>query len=320
MADGAALRQVMSKHAFGPWVGYVDTQKLLPLIPFGAPACRDALTGLAKRFPRLTFGYDEWTERKIGGRMILEMEAGLAARLQELVVEVPGFGKGPLGERSLLVLGAGVNLDKGRLVAADVAGELARLGGVCETPNLVKEATEAREFLSRPLPPGLDKARGVLVKVLSGTMGHDGHPTGIEAFAVLAADDGAAFLDELVKLVPIPNADKLARDGKFHELAPAGSVPYVGAIHAAVQPKALGIAVGSQGIPAAERAMAATGKAPLFYVAYDYGRIMEIMLGAMPGAAEGDFVRKMARLFGVLSMSVYPSSTGLVFGTTMEMN
>jgi len=324
MADGAALRQVRTKHGFGPWVGYVDAQKLLPLVTamttFGGPACRDALTALAKRFPRASFGYDEWTERKIGGRMILEMEPALAARLQELVVDAPGFGPGSLTERSLLVVGAGANLDKGRLLAADVAGEMARLGGACEEPDLVKDASEARAFLSRPLPPGLDKARGGLVKVLSGTMGHDGNPSGVQAFAVLAADDGGAFLDELVKLVPIPDADKLARDGKFHELVPAGSVPYLGAIHAAVQPKALAIAVGTEGILAAERALAATGKAPLFYVAYDYGRIMQIMLGSLPAAAEGDLVRKLAGFFGVLSMSVYPSGAGLVFGTTMEMN
>jgi hypothetical protein len=212
-----------------------------------------------------------------------------------------------------------VNLDKGRLLAADVAGELARLGGVCEKPGLVAEATEARGFLSQPLPPGLDKARGGLIKVLSGAMAHDGNPTGIEAYAILGADDGGAFLDEVLKLMPIPGADKLTRDGKFHELLPAGSVPYVGAIHAAVQPKALAVAVGTQGITAAERALSATGKAPLFYVSYDYGRIMEILLGASSAAPEGAFVRKMARFFGLLSMSVYPSGAGLVFSTTMEM-
>jgi ABC-type uncharacterized transport system ATPase subunit len=72
---------------------------------------------------------------------------------------------------------------------------------------------------------------------------------------------------------------------------------------------------------AAERALAAKGKAPLIFLSYDYGRLLKMggdvmaqMGGSMPGMNE-----RMAQLFGLAAVWAHVSDQGLAVSLTMEM-
>src|SRR6185503_15851663 len=127
-------------------------------------------------------------------------------------------------------------------------------------------------------------------------------------------------LDKLAAILPIP-MDKLARDGKFHELVPAGTIPVIGAVQAAVKSNAILVATGEKGPAAAEKALATTGPAPLFYLAYDYGRLMDVMMprGAMTDNDLFGMMKRVTELFGVVSMTVRPTQAGLVIESSMGM-
>ncbi len=336
MADGGMLKKVAAQHGYaGYGVGYVDSGNLLKLL-FVAnligtaggsggipPACMEQVTGLAQRFPRLAFGYDEFSDKRIAMRMVLETDAALAARLKQLAVEVPGLIAGPLADRPLFALGAGIDIEKARVLAVDAADGVGRLAGACGSQEGVQSAAEARATFSQPLPPGLDKVRGGLLAVLDGALGPDGKPTGVEAFGILATDDPAALVELVKKEMSAQRAPQVPADGKFHDIVPAGEVPGLGAIRGAIKPKALVAAVGARGPEAAERALARTGTSPLFYASYDYGKLMTKIMETMPGptgASERKIISLMSDLFGVSAMWAYPTDHGLAFAISMELN
>ena len=217
-----------------------------------------------------------------------------------------------------MVLGMAANLEKARLVLVDAAGAGAALGEACD-PEMASEMKEAQAALSQPLPPGVDGIQGVLVSVLSAKIGPDG-PGDVHGFALIAAKDPGGLLDKLAAILPIP-MDKLARDGKFHELVPAGTIPVIGAVQAAVKSNAILVATGEKGPAAAEKALATTGPAPLFYLAYDYGRLMDVMMprGAMTDNDLFGMMKRVTELFGVVSMTVRPTQAGLVIESSMGM-
>jgi hypothetical protein len=102
---------------------------------------------------------------------------------------------------------------------------------------------------------------------------------------------------------------------------PAGAIPGLDAVKAAVKEKAVVVATGAKGTEAAERALAAKGKAPLIFLSYDYGRLLKMggdvmaqMGGSMPGMNE-----RMAQLFGLAAVWAHVSDQGLAVSLTMEM-
>jgi hypothetical protein len=333
MADGAQLKKVAAQHGFaGYGVGYVDSTNLLKLL-FVAnliesasgsasipPACMEQMTALTRRFPRLAMGYDEFSDKKITMRLVLETDAALAGRLEQLTVSVPGLLAGAQPDRPLFAFGAGIDIDKARQLFVDATEAVNRVAAACGSQDLSQGAAEAREAASQPLPPGLDKIRGGLVSVLDGSLGPDGKPTGVAAYAVLATDDPKALI-ELVKAQLGGSMPAIPADGKFHDVVPAGQVPGLGAVSAAVKSKAIVAAVGTGGAAAAERALTRTGPSPLLYVSYDYGKLMTKVMAAAPpgGEVEKNVVSAMSGLFGAFSMWTLTGKQGVTLAMEMEL-
>lgn len=338
MADGGLLKKVAAQHGFaGYGVGYVDSGNLLKLLfvanLLGAaggsggipPACMEQVTGLAQRFPRLAFGYDEFSDARIAMRMVLETDAALAGRLKQLAVEVPGMVAGPTAERPLFAFGAGIDIEKARALAIDAADGVGRLAGACGSQEGVESAAEARTAFSQPLPPGLDKVRGGYISVLDGSLGPDGKPTNVEAYGILATDDPAALVDMVAKEMSAGGGapPKVPADGKFHDVVPAGQVPGLGAIRGAIKPKALVAAVGTRGPEAAESALGRTGTSPLFYMSYDYGKLLTKIMETMPSSPDSGERQIMSLLSGMFSATAiwaYPTDHGLAFAMSIALN
>ena len=331
MADGAALKDLVARYGFGPTgVGYVDANKLLGVLAkahiFGgagsgapvSPDCQAALTRAAGHFPRLVVGYDRLTDTQMTARMVLETDAGIAKRLQGLQVEVPGLTDGPPADKPLFAMGGGINIAKARAAGIDAADGLSALGQACAADGLVTSAERMKTAMSVPLPPGFDKIRGGLVEVSTAEVA-GGRPSNVSGFMLLADDDPAGLLDLLESQLPPGKLPKMNRDGSFHVLLPAGTVPGLGEIQGAVLPKALVVSVGNGATAAAQKALARHGASPLMMFSYDYGRFMKLVGSSMPMAAAESGFMNMTGLFGQLSMWASPSEHGLTVSMRMEM-
>lgn len=328
MADGGSLKAVAALHGFaGLMIGVVDSANLIKAIaaanyflsPGAAlpPACAEQIAAMGRRFPRFAFGYDEVTDKRVAMRIVLESEAALTERMKQLVVEVPGLVAGETSEPALLTGGLGLDIEKGRQLAVDAVTVLEGIGAACQDASMAEDMTRARVALTQPLPPGVDKIRGAVVSVLDGDLGPDGKPTGVEAFAVIAADDPAALLKMVREQAPAGAVPELAADGKYHPFVPEGAVPGVGAVRAAIKPRALVAAVGARGSDSAERVLARSGPSPLFAMSYDYARIFDkIAKAAGPNAIPAE-QKMIFDVFGTVSMWAYPTDHGVALAVAM---
>jgi hypothetical protein len=330
MADGGELKKVAAQHGFaGYGVGYVDAKNLLKLLVmaefFGragggqaiAPACMEQLTAMAGRVPRLAWGYDELSDKKVAARLVLQTEASLTERLKQLTVEVPGLSAGHPADRPVFAVGIGMNLEKARLLIGDAVEAIGALASACGGDDVAQGMQKAQTVMAAPLPPGVDKVRGALVSVLGGDMGPDGTPIGIEAYAIVASDDPAALVATLKQQAPGQIPD-LPSDGKFHPVVPAGAAPGLGEVSAAIKEKALLAAVGARGTEGVEKAMARTGPSPLFMVSYDYGQIMQ-KFSKMMGSPTDPTEKMVLSMFSVISMWAYPTDHGLALAMSADL-
>jgi len=242
----------------------------------------------------------------------------VATELKKMQVDVPGLTSAGVSDGTLFALGGGVDLDQARKVGNQFADGLARFGAACNELEWVEDARELRETLAQPLPDWVDQLGGVLVAVLDAKMTSAG-PSGVEAFAIVSARDPKALLD--VALKAMPGQPQVPADGEFHDLVPAGTVPGLDAIRVAIKPNAIAFVTGAKGTQAATFSLGQTGTSPLFFMSYDYGRLMKLgaqamgpMAGLMPGMSQ-----KMSELFGQATMAIYTSDQGLTMSLDMEM-
>jgi hypothetical protein len=149
-----------------------------------------------------------------------------------------------------------------------------------------------------------------------------GIPTGIEGYAIIGTRDPK----ELVKMVNSIGAEmglELKTDGKFHRQNIP--VPFVPELHAAVKKNAIAIAGGPKGLAAVQKALEQDSQSPLFFVAYDYGRLMSMAGDSldMLAQAEAPAIRNMtmaqAKMFGLLAMWLYASDRGLGLRVRIDM-
>ncbi len=333
MADGGALKEVTGRHGFASYgSGFVDSAKLLKVLMMadllksatgggGMPeSCKPELEALSKKFPRVAFGYDEVSPTRAAMRMVLEMDAGLISRMKGLEVDVPGMAGGKLTDKALIAIGGGIDIGKAKAMAVDFADGMARFGTACGASDLVESAAEMKQGLSQPLPPVVEGIKGGLIALISAELA-GGRPSNVAGYGFVVTDNPGALVDTVMQQLPMGNAPKVAKDGKFHDVVPAGAIPGLEAIKAAVKEKAVVIATGAKGTEAAERALAAKGKAPLLFLSYDYGRLLKMggdvmaqMGNSMPGMNE-----RMGQLFGLAAMWAYVSDQGLALSLTMEM-
>ncbi len=334
MADGGALKEVTARHGFASYgSGFVDSAKVLKVLMMadlmksatgggGMPeSCKPELDALSKKFPRVAFGYDEVSPTRAAMRLVLEMEPALIARMKELEVDVPGIAGGKLADRALIAFGGGIDIAKAKAVALDFADGMARFGTACGASDMVSSAGEMKEGLSQPLPPVAEGIKGGVVALLSAELA-GGRPSNVAGYAYVVTDNPGALVDMAsAQLAALGNAPKIEKDGKFHDVVPAGAIPGLEAVKAAVKDKAVVVATGAKGTEAAERALAAKGKAPLIFLSYDYGRLLKMggdvmaqMGGSMPGMNE-----RMAQLFGLAAVWAHVSDQGLAVSLTMEM-
>src|SRR5207248_415792 len=79
-------------------VGFLDTSRTIAVVldAIGGhppPACTGAIESLARRVPRLTFGYDTLSGSKLGMGMVVELAPDVLADAKTLGAKLPGIDR-----------------------------------------------------------------------------------------------------------------------------------------------------------------------------------------------------------------------------------
>jgi hypothetical protein len=310
----AQFRELAARDGFtGLGVGFVDVVRVGALIADAAgapPGCRDAVVALARRSPRVAFGYDELTVQHMAFGMVVEIAPDLLAELRKLAGSLVGFER-LIGRRPAMAFAVAANIAQGVAVLSRAAGAAHELGERCQAPGLVDSANKLAEAIHRPLPPFVAGVHGAYVVVDDLKLGANG-PESIEGFATVQIDRA----DEVVKMATsqLPGLT-IAADGKAQPL-PA-LIPFPG--HVAASTGAIAVALGPTSattVPAllADRAL----PAPLMVMEFDYGRLGDLVLGKEHSAELAD-MRKIMQMFGLAILQVLVDERGVVTWASFEL-
>ena len=334
MADGALVKQLMARHGFGgQLIGFADTRQIAgkAFEAAGAapsPACSAEIDRLSAKLPRLVFGYGELSPTKISGGLVVELSPDAVATLRPLKVEIAGLAPA-LSGHPLFAMAGGVDLAKAQQVGVAIAGNLKQLGTACGLGPLVDGTDSVAHALSRPLPDPIGKITGgamVLNDLVFGAR-LDGMPEKIDGFLAIASPDPHALFDKANAMDPQVKSLGLAVDGKLHPVSLPMPVPL--ALSAGVGDRAIVMTTGDKSRPAAEKLLGArgAGKAPLFAIGYDFGKLMDLVMQSgtmqLPEATDPEFVQffgKLKSLFGYVSATLDVTDHGLAVWSTIELH
>ncbi|HEX7839355.1 MAG TPA: hypothetical protein VF469_17880 [Kofleriaceae bacterium] len=334
MADGKLVKELMARHGFGgQLIGVADTRQIASqaLEAAGAKSgavCTAEVDRLSTKLPRVAMGYGELSASKTSGGMVVELSPDAIADLKALRVEIPGLAQ-LLSGTPLVAMGGGVDLARAQQVAIAIAANLRKLGAACELGPLADGADRMSRTLSAPLPEPAGRIAGGAIAVedvkFSGGRRREPIPDNVEGVALIASPDARALFDKAVELAPSLKALGVAADGKLHDL-PQGTVPVPFPLAAGVGDKLIVLTAGTQQKPRVEKLIGAHGggKAPLFAMSYDSGKVFDLELqmfrelGAADPAMMGVF-HTMRRVFGRVSGTLDVTDQGLVFWGTLEL-
>jgi hypothetical protein len=333
MADGALVKQLMVRHGFGgQLIGFADTRQLAGKAVEAAgaaasPACTGALDRLSGKLPRLVLGYSELSGTKIAGALVVEMAPEVVADLRALKTEVPGL-RAALSGPSLMAFAAGVNLARAQQLGGAAAGSLQQLGTACGLGALVDGAASAARGLAKPLPEPVGQISGAAVVVDALTLGASGTPEKIEGTALIASPDAHALFDKAGAMDPTIKSLGVTADGKLHDLHIPMPMPF--ALSAGVGDRTIVLAAGARARGAGDQLIGAraSGKAPLFAMSYDIGKLMDFtekanprMALALNGAPAGfrAFMTSIKDTMGRVSGTLDVTDHGLAFWTSVEL-
>lgn len=313
----AQLRAIAERDGFtGQGVGFVDLARVGSMVTAklsAAPECGEALAALAKRMPRIALGYDDLTTHRMAFGLVVELAPDVLAEAKGLAGKLAGLDK-LLATHPIMAFAAAFDIEHARTAIAHAAGTFGDLGQRCQVPDLVDAAGKVATTMGQPLPPFLAGLHGGYAVLNHLTMTPQG-PQSIEGFGSVQLDHAG----DLLKLASteVPNLD-IPLDGKAHAL-PSSIIPIPVPGHAAANDRMIGVAVGPNSATTAVTALqGSAAPAPLLVVAYDYGRIMEL-LPVKASDPDMQAARDMLKAFGMAAMQFLVDARGVVWWTSIEM-
>lgn len=310
----AALRAIAARDGFtGQGVGYVDVTRVSALAAdaFGLPGdCRSALAGTAARAPRIGFGYDDLSGKRLAFGMVIETAPDLTTELRGLQGTLAGFDH-LLESSPMFAFEVAGSLDGARALAPRLGAWLRDLGQRCDADGLVRAAGRVDSFASAQLPPFASGIHGLVLAFDRLETGQPFAAPKIEGWAVADVDHADDLVSTVLMLMP---GLQLATDGKAYPL-PA-TVPFPG--HVAASHSAIALALGPH---SATKAVAALrGRpvpAPLAVLEVDYSRMGELL--AASGGSDPDATAAMVKAFGRAWVQVLADERGLVVWNSFEL-
>ncbi|MDX9719276.1 MAG: hypothetical protein RBU37_00915 [Myxococcota bacterium] len=339
MADSGVFETIMTAHASakGLSAGMVDLlgiEKVLSgdatnlvsesLVAMGAPLpllagdCKTEVDALAAKFPRLMVIAQEFEGYADMALTLQVTDATLLSELQGLRAAVPGMGA-TIDASNLAALGLAVDLKAGLDWLTAKGAALQESPFKCEFLAGMNEAGGELSGLGAQVPPPFMSLKGAFV-LLKDIAIEGGMPSKLEVMALVAgsgeelwktvsgmAPEFAGQQTELGKVVPVT-------------VLPPQMPPFIQEPSLLVADNAIAVSVGAglaEQLPAF--ASAASGEnAPLMLMAFDYGRLMTLV-SALPDA--DPMMAQMGQYFGgfgMTTMRVGVSETGVEFGFQMQ--
>ncbi|MGE3454579.1 MAG: hypothetical protein AB7O24_05660 [Kofleriaceae bacterium] len=331
LADGAALKQVMTKHGFGPsFLAYADARlliaKVAELMPSTTPpSCQAELRTLAERVPRFAMGYTELTRHRASFGTVFELAPDLLADLKALKAPAPGLDVVLSGD-PIFGFGGAANETAARALVSRFGTVLVGIGRACNTQELGDVGEQVKRAAATPLPvpvSGVAMALHALSKQPGEAM-----PDRIEAIGLATGTSGKQILDSAMRLVPMGSSLGIVADGKLNQLKPMMPIPFD--VYAGVSERSVVIAVGDRDRALAEKAMAAkdTSPVPLLTMTYDYQKFVELQRmfdddddddDDGDKTAEREASIEMMKHFGRADLTVDVSTYGVGFWMSLEM-
>ncbi len=244
LAQSGKLDQLVNKFGFvGYGSGFVDVEQFTATLfgesegtsrevwnslaipmPEISEICRSEITELVQRFPRIVFGYTEFTAQVMAQSIIVELAPDLAAELVELATAVPGLGV----SRGMLAFGYGLDVAKAHTFLRSMADNRAAAPYQCEELQGLNEVANNRDKLNAPLPPFVGNLKGLNLVVSEITLpeGGMGLPTGVRARAVVSVENAPSLYGMAAMMQPALAEITLQPDGVPVAL-PAGIIPPV---------------------------------------------------------------------------------------------
>lgn len=352
------LKKIEKKYGFSKYLsGYVDNRRiagtmlgsatgldkaLLDTMAYETPAldevCSAEILSMVEIAPRVVFGYEDISTKRIQSSMVVEMRDDIARGLTLLPAIVPGLG---MDAEKLISIGFGLSplalreFFQGRLDAMEADPyECEKLAG------LQAGVAKGREMLAQPIPPVAYSFRGVVASFDNLDMmqfGQDDAPPKIDGTILVAMENAESLVMMAAMMDPQIAALNLLPDGKPVSLGGLAHLAGVaGEAFAAMSDSALTVSFGDGAESDAAEILGANGAdpAPFFSMSMDsaryYALMGEAMLAepadeqaqAMPAAIRQAMAEAMT-LYGSLYKRMYVdvrfTARGIVIGGNMQL-
>jgi hypothetical protein len=246
MAKDDRIGKLRAEHGFTPHLtGYIDVHEIVAammgvggelnrrvaaaypsLAKTRSPECIDEAMRLARAMPRIEFGYDELSAKRVAATGVMRLEPAIAQHTKRVAGPIPGLSAKP-PQGSIATFGMGVDM-KAVLAGATayanaVKAEPFRCADFQSLNQLGEMVTQAPAFIPAPLM-GIT---GIGLDVIDVVLESGGDPR-MEGVAVLGLDDPKGAIDAVGKLVPTMDVGKLKKTRtpvKVASLVPAGGPP-----------------------------------------------------------------------------------------------
>jgi hypothetical protein len=243
MATSNTLAQVKTEHGLGPHLGgYVDIQAIWSAMvgqgsglhrrvaaafpSFAKPRSPECIVDgmrLAQLFPRLVFGYDELSGKRIVASSVLEMPPEITRHTKPIPGPIPGLAAKP-GAGTLATLGVGIDMRAVEAAAKAYAAAVREHPFRCAEFTGFNELAETVATAPAVVPKPLFGLTGLGVQ-LDDVVDPGAEAPRLDGVVVVGIDDPKGALDALAKLVPNVALDKLRKPRtpvQLMSLMPAG--------------------------------------------------------------------------------------------------
>jgi hypothetical protein len=271
MAKDDRIAKLRAQHGFTPhFTGYIDVHEVVAAIMgvggelnrrvaaaypslanTRSPECIDEAMKLARAMPRIEFGYDEFSTKRIAASGVLKLEPAIAQHTKRVAGPIPGLSAKPT-QGSIATFGMGFDMKAVQASAMAYAAAVKAEPFRCADFKSLNELGEMVAQAPALIPAPLMGVTGMGVDVTGVVLEAGGDPR-VEGVTVLGLDDPKGALDAVGKLVPTLDLGKLKKSRtpvKVMSLMPAGGGPPPPALEdawVAVGRRSIGLSLGKAG-------------------------------------------------------------------------
>jgi len=304
----ARFRELAKRDGFsGVGVGFVDLARVAALATeTESPACKAAAAAIASRLPRIGFGYDELSAKRMSFGIVVELAPDVLAQARTLSTTLAGIDR-LLHTPSVFAIALAADVDKAKALAPRAAAAIRSLEEC--SPSFEELAKPLDALATLAIPSYVAGTHGMLAAM---TAIHPGTSTldRFDGYAVVHLASAEAILQQLAH--NLPGFEAPDPDGKAKPIA------FIG--HIAARADTIAVAHGTHSETAVEEVLAdPPATAPLAVLRWDYSRLPEVAELFPNEKTDLEVIRGLSRTLGMTTFQVDLDDRGLVGWFAMEL-